>query len=402
MSLAVARASRVSGLKHPKDPSVPWATPLHVRWRREVWELPACSFGTAFSLPRLGSHFWFLSEKHGWGAELLQVVMVDSFVAEIVLPFQQLLAFDLFVAQRADATRAGRKGLPVYIYRLVYDQHHPRRFSVQSSKKIFSMYDRAASTPTPRGSVGRIRQESGPECIRHVLHVLRLQGSSFAAAGAGPTGAAAGPRGVQQQAPSPAAAGAGPTGAADGPSGVQQLEAHIDRMHSATTDELDMAIVERAAAELVNPNGFEDLELELARIIEEDEARTGEMIEEALIHTCVARGDISSEQLDRLVASASEVFMSWVKKLNLKVLSVRSRVLTAMSVISRILQALSVRSRVLTAMSVSNRFGKHCPSGVGSLKSGLVACVAESSDVGYNNKQKHMRWTLQWTRSPMS
>ena len=131
-----------------------WATPLHVRWRREVWALPACSFGTAFSPPSVGSVFWLLSEKHGWGAELLQVVMVDSSVAEIVLPFQQLLAFNLFVAQRADAKRAGRKGLPVYTYRLVYDQNHPRRFSVQSSKKIFSMYD---------CGTGRVRQELGPD-----------------------------------------------------------------------------------------------------------------------------------------------------------------------------------------------------------------------------------------------
>ena len=155
-----------------------------------------------------------LSEKHGWGAELLQVVMVDSSVAEIVIPFQQLLAFNLFVAQRADAKRAGRKGLPVYTYRSVYDQHHPRRFSVQSSKKIFSMYDCVASTITPRSGTGRVRkelgpdkqggfhqelgpdstvcqksgpehsvrQESGPECIRRVLHVLCLQGSSSAAA----------------------------------------------------------------------------------------------------------------------------------------------------------------------------------------------------------------------------
>ena len=287
-----------------------------------------------------------LSEKHGWGAELLQVVMVDSSVAEIVLPFQQLLAFNLFVAQRADAKRAGRKGLPVYTYRLVYDQNHPRRFSVQSSKKIFSMYDcgtgrvRQELGPDKQGGFRQelgpdkhggfhqelgpdstvchksgpehiVRQESGPECIRCVLHVLCLQGSSSAAARAGPTGAASGPSGVQQQPPSSAAAGAGPTGAADGQSGVQQLEAHLDQMHSVTTDELDMGIVERAAAELVNPNGF-DLELELARVIEEDEARTGEIIEEALIHKCVARGDISSEQLDRLVASASEVFMSRV------------------------------------------------------------------------------------------
>ena len=204
------------------------------------------------------------------------------------------------------------------------------------------MYDYAASTIKPRSGTGRVRQElgpdkqggfhqelgpdrtvcqksgpehsvrqeSGPECIRRVLHVLCLQGSSSAAARAGPTGAASGPSGVQQQPPPSAAAGAGPIGAADGQSGVQQLEAHLNQMHSFTT-ELHMGIVERAAAELVNPNGF-DLELELARVIEEDEARTGEILEEALIHKCVARGDISSEQLDRLVASASEVFMSRV------------------------------------------------------------------------------------------
>ena len=330
-SLGAARASSVAGLQDPKDPDALLAMPLHVRWRREVWALPACLFGTAFSPPSVGSVFWLLSEKHGWGPELLQVVMVDSLVAEIVLPFQQLLAFNLFVAQRADAKRAGRKGLPVYTYRLVCDQHHPRRFSVQSSKKIFSMYDCAASTITPRSGTGRVRQElgpestvcqksgpehsvrqeSGPECIRRVLHVLCLQGWSSAAARAGPTGAASGPSGVQQQPPSSAAAGAGPTGAADGQSGVQQLEAHLDQTHSVTTDELDMGIVERAAAELVDANGF-DLELKIARVIEEDEARTGEIIEEALIHKCVARGDISSEQLDRLVASASEVFMSRV------------------------------------------------------------------------------------------
>ena len=139
------RTARVSGSKDPKDPNVLWATPYHILWRREVWELPACSFGTAFCKPSIGSHFYLLAEKHGYAAQLLQVVMVDSEVAEVVLPFHQVSALDLFVAKRADATRAGRKGVPVFIYRLVYDHNHPRRCSVRSSRKMFSLHDQASA-----------------------------------------------------------------------------------------------------------------------------------------------------------------------------------------------------------------------------------------------------------------
>ena len=96
-----------------------------------------------------------------------------------------------------------------------------------------------------------------------------------------------------------------PSGAASAPAGVQQLEAHIDELDSST-GESDMAIVTRAAAELVNPASY-DLELELATVMEEDDARSAEMAEEALITRCISRGDISSQQLDRLISSASEV-----------------------------------------------------------------------------------------------
>lgn len=151
------REARASGSKDPKDPNILWATPYHVIWRREVWELPACSFGTAFCKPSTGSHFYLLAEKYGCAAQLLQVVMVDSAVAEVVLPFHQVSALDLFVAQRADATRAGRKGVPVFVYRLVYDQNHPRRCSVQLSQKVFSLHDQASAraAATPRHAQGR-------------------------------------------------------------------------------------------------------------------------------------------------------------------------------------------------------------------------------------------------------
>ena len=122
-----------------------------------------------------------------------------------------------------------------------------------------------------------------------------LQGSSSSQPGAGPAG--------------PAGPAAAPTGAEASPTGMQQLEAHMDELGAACDGAaLDMAIVELAAAELVNPDPeCADLEVELARVIDEDAARTGQLIEDMKINKCIARGDISSQQLERLVAHESEV-----------------------------------------------------------------------------------------------
>ena len=58
--------------------------------------------------------------------------------------------------------------------------------------------------------------------------------------------------------------------------------------------EMDTALIQRAAAELLNTEGC-DLELELARVMDEEDARVAEEMEQLFINKRIARGDISSQ-----------------------------------------------------------------------------------------------------------
>ena len=88
---------------------------------------------------------------------------------------------------------------------------------------------------------------------------------------------------------------------------MQQLEARIAGSGSDghAPSELDTALIERAAAELVNPEDC-DLELELPRVMEEEDASMAEEMEQLFINKRIARGDISSKHLDRLLAESSD------------------------------------------------------------------------------------------------
>jgi len=150
-AIASRRSRGAAGGLDPKDPDVLWATPFHVRWRHAVWQLPVCSFGTAFTKPLAGSSFYLLSEKHGYSAEMLRCVMLDDTLAELVLPFDHVGALDLLVQQRPAVARSGKAGLPMFIYTLVFDRSHPRRFSVHSSRRVFYLAERAARERRGRG-----------------------------------------------------------------------------------------------------------------------------------------------------------------------------------------------------------------------------------------------------------
>lgn len=150
IATASHRSRLAAGRPDPKSPEVLWATPFHVRWRSTVVTLPVCSFGTAFTRPVAGATFYLLSEKHGYGAELLECILLEDKLGELVLPFSQINARELFVQQHATAERAGTSGVPVYLLKLVFDRGHPQRFSVCSPQRIFALTPKR-STRARRG-----------------------------------------------------------------------------------------------------------------------------------------------------------------------------------------------------------------------------------------------------------